>query len=64
MSRRGVCLGRSLRVSMTLQKRSALNVEPGVDLMENRLLIPLPETFFPLSYLCHSFVVVREGRNE
>ena len=49
---------------MTLQKRSARNVEPGVDLMENRLLIPLPETFFPLSYLCHSFVVVREGRNE
>ena len=64
MSRHGVCLGRSLRVSMTLQKRSALNVEPGVDLMENRLRIPLPGGFCPLSYLCLSFVVVSEGRNE
>lgn len=52
-----------MRVSMTLQKRSLLNVEPGVDLMENRLLIPLPDTFFPLSRLCHSIVLVREGRD-
>ena len=45
---------------MTLQKRSSLNVEPGVDLMENRLLIPLPETFFPLNRLCHCFVPVKK----
>ena len=53
-------MGRSLRLSMTLQKRSSLNVEPGVDLMENRLLIPLPETFFPLNRLCHCFVPVKK----